>query len=393
MDCPSDWLAETLIWQEAPILTRRITMPITFFRMTSRNVFVASAAMLFSVVPAFGQANAPTPVQGYTLSVFATGVVGKYTEPDSIAVYRDHVYIAYGDGNDPTGADGKTNMVVEYTRAGQKVYSFTVKGHNDGMKVNPYTHKLWVMQNEDANPNLVVFDPETRQKTLYSFAAAPQAGGGYDDIAFRNGKAYLSASNPANNPNAEPAIVEAKLEGSQVVVTPVLEGNATATNILTGASATLNLQDPDSMTTTAGGELVLDSQADSELIMVRKPGTKQQSVLQIPLSSPYGQPQVDDTLFTPASDGFMLVSDTAADITYKVGKKVFVPGVAYSAGVAGSSSAPGFVGRLDVAFGQLTPIVSGMQSPHGLAFVNTGNDDDSAREELKDACEILFPNL
>jgi len=91
------------------------------------------------------------------------------------------------------------------------------------MKVDPYTHKLWVMQNEDANPNLVVFDPETREKKLYSFAAPAQAGGGYDDITFRNGKAYLSASNPARNPNTEPAIVEARLEGNRVVVTPVLE--------------------------------------------------------------------------------------------------------------------------------------------------------------------------
>ncbi len=359
---------------------------------TSRNVLVVSAALLLGTVPVSGQANAPTPVKGYTLSVFATGVVGHYTAPDSIAVYQDHVYIAYGDGNDPTGADGKTNMVIEYTRAGQKVYSFTVKGHNDGMKLNPYTHKLWVMQNEDANPSLVVFDPETREKTLYTFAAAPTAGGGYDDIAFRNGNAYLSASNPAKSPNTGSAIVEAKLEGRQVVVTPVLAGNAQATNILTGQQVTLNLQDPDSMTTTAGGELVLDRQGDSELVMVRRPGTKQQSVLQIPLSSPYGQPQVDDTLFTPAGDGFLLVTDTAANITYKIGKTVFVPGVAYSAGVAGTSSAAGFVGRLDVSFGQLTPIVSGMQSPHGLAFVKTGNQDDSLREDLKDACENLFPN-
>jgi hypothetical protein len=367
-------------------------MSLSLFPMTSRNALVASAAMLFSVVPAFGQASAPTPVQGYTLSVFATGVVGKYTAPDSLAVYQDHVYIGYGDGNDPAGADGKSNMIVEYNRAGQKVYSFTVKGHNDGLKLNPYTHKLWVMQNEDANPSLVVFDPETREKVVYKFAAPPQAGGGYDDITFRNGKTYLSASNPAHNPNAFPAIVEARLDRGYVVVKPILEGTATATNILTGQQVTLNLQDPDSMTTSPSGELVLDSQGDSELVMVRKPGTKQQSVLQIPLSSPYGQPQVDDTLFTPDVDGFLLVSDTDANITYKIGKKVFVPGVAYSAGVAGSSPAPGFVGRLDVEFGQLTPIVSGLLNPHGLAFVKTGDADDTLVEELKEACQTLFPN-
>lgn len=366
-------------------------MPSILSSTAARAHLVASAALLFSTAPAFSQAAKPTPEPGYTLSLFATGVAGQYTAPDSIAVYQDHVYIAYGDGNDPTGADGKTNMVIEYTREGQKVYSFTVKGHNDGMKINPYTHKLWVMQNEDANPNLVVFDPETREKKLYSFATPPRAGGGYDDIAFRNGKVYLSASNPARNPNTEPAIVEARLEGNQVVVTSVLVGNSVAKNVVTGAQARLNLQDPDSMTTSPGGDLLLDSQGDSELILVSRPGPGQ-TVLQIPLSSPYGQPQVDDTLFTPNVDGFILVSDTPANTTYKISKKVFVPGVAYSAGVAGTTAAPGFVGHLDLAFGQLTPIVSGMQSPHGLAFVKTGDADDLFVDDLKNTCEILFPN-
>lgn len=360
--------------------------------MNPRNILVTSAALLFSIAPAFGQAGSPTPEKGYSLSVFTTGVVGQYTAPDSIAVYKDHVYIGYGDGNDPTGGDGKSNMIVEYTRAGQKVFSFTVKGHNDGLKLNPYTKKLWVMQNEDANPGLVVFDPETRQQQVYTFAAPPAAGGGYDDIAFLNGKAYLSASNPANDPNAAPAIVEAELVNGQVVVKPVLEGNAAATNILTGQTVTLNLQDPDSTTTTPGGELLLDSQGDSELVMVRNPGSKQQSALLIPLSSPYGQPQADDTIFTPATDGFILVSDTPANIVYKITKKVFVPGVAYTAAVAGNSSAPGFVGRLDLEFGQLTPIASGLQSPHGMAFVKTGDEDDSIIDKLKDACQTLFPN-
>ena len=346
--------------------------------MNKRNVLVASAALVLSIVPTFGQASAPTPETGYTLSVFATGVIGQYTQPDSIAVSKDHVYIGYGDGNDPTGADGKSNMIVEYTRAGQKVFSFTVKGHNDGMKLNPYTHKLWVMQNEDANPSLVVFDPETRQQQVYTFAAPPAAGGGYDDIAFHDGKAYLSASNPANDPNNEPAIVQVELVNGQVVVVePVLEGNATATDVLTGQTVTLNLQDPDSMTTTPHGQLLLDSQADSELVLVQNPDTMHQSVFQIPLSSPYGQPQVDDTIFTRANDGFILMSDRDANIIYKITKEDgFEPGVAYSAGVAGNSAAPGFVGRLDLESGHLTPIVSGVMSPHGMAFVQTGDEDN-----------------
>lgn len=369
-------------------------MPSRSFLMNPCNILVTSAGLLLTAAPAFGQASTPTPEKGYTLSVFATGVAGQYTQPDSIAAFKDHVYVGYGDGNDPTGADGKSNMIVEYNRAGQKVFSFTVKGHNDGMKLNPYTQKLWVMQNEDANPSLVVFDPETRQKQVYTFAVPPAAGGGYDDIAFHNGKAYLSASNPANDPNNRPAIEQVELlNGQVVVVKPVLEGNASATDVLTGQTVTLNLQDPDSMTTTPGGQLLLDSQADSELVMVGNPGTTHQSVLQIPLSSPFGQPQVDDTIFTLANDGFILMSDRPTNTIYKITKNGgFVPGVAYSAGVAGSSAAPGFVGRLDLEFGQLTPIASGLQSPHGMAFVKNGNDDDSALDKLKDVCQALSSN-
>ena len=114
----------------------------SFGSVTMRTLVGVGSAALLLPASAFGQASAPTPEKGYALSVFATGVVGKYTKPDSIAVYQNHVYVAYGNGNDPTGADDKTNMIVEYTRDGSKVYSFTVKGHNDGLKLNPYTHQL-----------------------------------------------------------------------------------------------------------------------------------------------------------------------------------------------------------------------------------------------------------
>jgi hypothetical protein len=161
----------------------------------------------------------------------------------------------------------------------------------------------------------------------------------------------------------------------------MLEGTASAVDVLTGSTVMLNLQDPDSMTTTPGGQILLDSQGDSELVMVRKPGTRKQSVLQIPLSSPYGIPQADDTVFTTADDGFLLVADTPANIVYKIRRKVFVPGVAYTAAVAGTSSAAGFVSRLDLAFGELTPVVDGLQSPHGMAFVSSADDDPLKDEQ------------
>lgn len=339
-----------------------------------------STIVLFSglAVSTFGQ-GAPKAIEGYAVSVFTKGVAGKYSAPDSIAVLGDHIYIGYGDGNDPAGLDGKSNQIIEYDKWGNPLHIYTVVGHNDGLKVDPYTNQLWAMQNEDANPNLVIIDPATHTQKLYTFAQAPAHGGGYDDITFRNGKAYFSASNPANNPNLAPAIVEAKIVGDTIDVTPALEADATATDVVTGGSVTLNLQDPDSMILTPGNDILLDSQADSELILLHAPGTSFQSVTQIPLSSPFGTPQADDTVFALSDDGYILVSDTPANIVYKIRKKAFVPGTAFTAadGAADSSGAfIGFVGVLDMNFGDLRPVVTGFQDPHGMAFVKTHSDDD-----------------
>jgi len=332
-------------------------------------------ALSMLALPAVSQM--PTAVKGYTITVFAQGVQGQYTAPDSIAVLGDHVFIGFGDGNDPGGLDGKSNQIVEYSLDGKVEWVYVVKGHNDGMKVNPYTHMVWAMQNEDTNPNLVIIDPETHAQTLYTFAAAPAAGGGYDDITFRNGKAYFSASNPANNPNTEPAIVEASISGTTISVTPTLMANATATDVVTGSTVTLNLQDPDSMTLTPSKDILLDSQGDSELVLVHNPGQASQTNTLIPLSSPFGTPQVDDTLFIPASEGFVLLTDTPANTIYKISKNRFVPGTALTGGQGApdaNGKMVGFVGVLDLSFGDIRPVVTGLNSPHGLGFVPRGDE-------------------
>ena len=60
---------------------------------------------------------------------------------------------------------------------------------------------------------------------------------------------------------------------------------------------------------------------------------------------------------------------------------------------ASTTTAPGFVGRLDLEFGQITPVVSGLNSPHGLALVKMGDENESSRDESKEACKAAFPNL
>lgn len=207
---------------------------------------------------------------------------------------------------------------------------------------------------------------------------------------FRQGKIYLSASNPANNPNSGPAIVEAKLENRTIAVTPILAGNASATDVVTGTQVVLNLQDPDSMTLDPSGDLFLTSQADGELIVVRKPGLKSQSVLQIPLTSPYGTPMVDDTLFVPNSDGYILIADKTANTVYTLRKTAYVPGAAYSAAQATvNGNTVGFLAKLEPEFGLLTPVVTGLRNPGGLAYVKVG-EDDTGNEELVEFCSAVL---
>lgn len=344
----------------------------------SRSVsvqFALAVVVIFGTqLFASGQTPTPTPQAStpYELSVFAAAPAG-LSAPDSIAVLRDRVFVGYGDNHAPDGSDGLNSQVVEFRMDGSVAFVYTVKGHNDGLKFDPKTHLLWALQNEDANPNLVIIDTETHRRKQFSFGPTPH-GGGYDDIVFRGCEVFISASNPANNPNSGPAIVRAELKGNMVEVEPVLAGEASAIDIPTDATVSLNLQDPDSMTLDPLGNIVLDSQADQELIIASKPGSSEQRVLRLPLSfnGPSGPTPVetDDTAFVTSSEGFLLFADKGLNTVFAIHKNAFAPGAAYTAADGGP-----FVGTLDMTTGVITPIVTGLVNPGGMVFVNTSRDD------------------
>lgn len=319
--------------------------------------------LLLTGLAAIGQVTASVP---YTVSVFATGVAGRYTKPDSITVLGGNIFVGYGNNVSTTGSDGKSSTIVEYTMTGDIVTTYSVRGHNDGLRVNPKTKLLWAMQNEDANPNLVIIDPVKGTRTLYTFGPTPH-GGGYDDIAFRGEDVFFSASNPSNNPNFAPAVVKATISGTTVSVTEALNASAIATNIPTDTPITLNLQDPDSMIFDPFGDLLLDSQADGELIIVHHVGFDDQSVYRLPLRLSGATTQVDDTIFATATHGVILVSDRdggadGSGIVYAISKDIFAPDAAYTA-------APTSVGSVNFNTGAITNVVTGMVSPHGMAFI------------------------
>jgi hypothetical protein len=315
------------------------------------SVFLASTAAI----------AAPTAAPGYSLSVFAGPLSGS-SAPDSIAVVGSDVFVGYGNGGAPDGSNGAMSTIAEYNSSGALLASLTVTGHNDGLRYDPSTGQLWAVQNEDANPNLVLINPKTLATSgPFSFSATPH-GGGYDDVAFGPTGTFVSASNPGFNPNTQPAIVSATLSGGVVDVTGALWGNAKARVLNpSGGTTTLNLQDPDSMIFAPNGQLVLDSQADHQLVFVTNPGTQTQGVSVLNLAG-----EVDDTVFGTGARQELLVADTAANIVYSV--------VGDFAAGTGTSAADllGQVEQVNLSTGGFTPIISGLDSPHGEAFFPIG---------------------
>jgi hypothetical protein len=152
-----------------------------------------------------------------------------------------------------------------------------------------------------------------------------------------------------------------------VDVEPVLFGNASATNIVTGETKPLNLQDPDSLTIDPRGNVVLDSQADGELLFIRNVFSEDRVVGLLKLPPMAGvTTTVDDTAFASSSRGYLLFSDVSADKVYRIdiGPFGFEPGTAYS-----TSDTLHFVGVLSLDNGAITPIVTGLGSGRGMIFV------------------------
>lgn len=350
----------------------------------------------------------------YTLTVFAQAPgkssnppacdatsPGCYTKPDSIVQLGtgsgSTIFVAYGGNVQPDGTVSSTNpatgtnQIVQYDLKGNVLKTYTVPGHNDGMMAYD-SHTIWAMSNEDANPTLVVIDTSAGTMKTYTADATPAHGGGLDDMQLIGGQVFTSASNPSldttTNLYDKPAIYTLTLNssGSTYHLAPVMMGDATAHVINPGAagvsidasgnamlgnplvpnSSTNNpggLQDPDSMAVDPSGNLVLDSQADSELVFVSNPGAANQSVKELFLTLYTNPWPVDDTRWAPASSQSMLITDTGAGLIYKItAASGFTPGAMYSAG-------QGTVLQDDATTGDMTPIVTGMTSPHGMLFV------------------------
>jgi hypothetical protein len=320
------------------------------------------------------QAQPATTSPDYSVSVFANAPAG-LSNPDSITSFQGTIFVEYANGTQPDGTGGNSS-IVQFDSTGKVLHTYQVVGKSDGMKFNPFDGHIWCLRDEDSNPALTLIDPVAGTQQDYTYADPTLHGGGYDDVVFLNGQVFISASNPnlqpptpqtPNGQNIYPSIVKAAIIGTQVFVQPVLNGNATLTDITTGKSVVAQQSDPDSLKVDPSGNLVLDSQGDGDLIFLNAPGFPNQTGYRLHLSNgTTTQVTVDDTVYPTQASGTIYVVDTQANTVYAVTSHVFPPNAAF-----GNSDGTGVVGRIDLQTGKFTPIVTGLKSPHGALFVST----------------------
>jgi hypothetical protein len=292
--------------------------------------------------------------------------------PDSVVYAAGKLWIGWQNITAKDGLDNKSSTIGEYTTSGKLLKSWSIGGptagtgcHTDGMRYNTATNKLWVMCDEDGNPRLYLIDPTSGGPTQITLPKTPH-GGGFDDIQFVNGKAFIDASNPTLNSagkNVFPALYTVTISGTTAKITPVLKGGATGTTLNPPVTPiTMPLTDPDSMMIDPQGDLVLDSQGDMQLLFIHNPGTASQTIKVLSVGTP-----VDDTVWPTSTKGCMIISDNASGV-YSVCSDLWVTSTPLTS-APNDSTIISFVGELSVGSGLITPIIVGMNNPHGMAFI------------------------
>jgi hypothetical protein len=333
------------------------------------------AAALFVATGA--HAAGPT-VEG--VDVFATGGAVSATQPDSVTTGDGSVWVEYGNGAVSTGGSG-ASTIVQYSTSGAIEHTYSMAGLVDGLKFNPVTGIVWALQNNDGNATLSLINPGTGVVSApLSYASPPyvygaSSGRGYDDVAFLNGKVYLSYTNPVNP--TDPAL-QILNQGN----TP--SGTLTTTSILTAqqtnplfTSSTQNPPDIDSLKSTPNGKLVLTSEgdglgsqwvtSDGRLTLISDPGTAQQTVTNVRVTNSAGVNVngMDDVLFPGATEGTLYVTDTGSNKVYALQLTGLDPNTPIIS--LGSFDEVALVNPVTGVVE--TPLLTGLTAVHGLDFV------------------------
>ena len=251
-------------------------------------------------------------------------------------MFGNDVFAGFANGvaSDGTGGNA-TSTIVDYSLSGQVKHTYSIVGGNDGLRVDPSTGLLWILQNQDGNAALDILD-KSGNLTGYTYSVQSTTSG-YDDIVFKGGTAYFSATNPASATDTVlySASTTLPAPGGAVQLTPILSAG--------------NLVDTDSLALTPGGDLLLDDQGGGatppppSLTKVTNPGALNQKTTVVDLVDATGKGvSVDDTRFAPSGSTQLLVADNKNTIYSVTGD--FTANGAYTA-----TKGAGYVGSLDLS--------------------------------------------
>ena len=335
------------------------------------------AAVLLPVALSGPAAAATTGVSvpaGFSATVFAASDNTAVTGPDDIAKLGDTLFVGYQNGvgsqGEPAPSGQTRSTVVAYDKCGKKIASWNLTGKVDGLGADPTRHRVIATVNEDGNSSLYTITLDGSQDAQvqhYQYQPNPLPhGGGTDSVVVRHGTVYITASNPAADANgttySRPALYRATLADGHVTLTPVLLDNSVATDAVTGKQVTLNLSDPDSSEIVPhsvprfGGDLLLDSQGDSELIFVAHPGRPEQKLTVLPVAD-----QLDDTAFASSTEGTLYAVDNKGNRVIAI-HGPFRRGEAFTSGST--------LDTLNLGTGAVTTFATGVASK-GLLFVDS----------------------
>ncbi len=322
---------------------------------------LAALALAMSV-NAVAQNSGPT----FSVTTFATGSTVNATQPDSVEFGDGSLWISYTNGADSTGLSG-SSTIVRYGLNGTIQNQWSIAGNVDGLRADP-TGLVWALQNNDGNSTLTTINPASNATTLYTYGSTYTnvANRGFDDVAFTNSNAFISETNPASP--TDPVVVRLTSGlASPLQISGILNSQFTGLNLATGHTMTDNILDSDSLILRPNGDLVLTGEADKQVVFIHNPGMAIQSESFLNLLGTNGLPitgNPDDTAFPTSTAGFFFLSDTGANKVYRIA-------------ATGLSTNDVFIdvgtefGELNLSTGVVTPILTGLVSPHGLEFISS----------------------
>jgi hypothetical protein len=354
----------------------------------TRIITIAAAAAVPAVLPAVlpgAAAAAPSAPAGFTLKTFATAPKNA-AGPDDITSLGGHAFVGWQNGVGTKGEPGPTGQtystLVEYSRSGKAIKTWQLTGKVDGLGADSATNQVIATVNEDGNSSLYTIQLSGRHGggvRHYRYSPAPDAkstggmftGGGSDAVSVYDGQIILSASNPgAKNATAAFRAVLNRRTGVARLY-PTFADDARATDAVTGKKVTLALTDPDSNAVVPGssprfgGDFALVSQADQEVIFTHGGSGKLERLAMTHGGTSAG---VDDIRWADHSGGTLYIVDSGTNTIYTLRGKLHAGEVFAGLDTVGTAADTTELDTLNLATGELTPLVTGFKTVKGLSW-------------------------